>query len=130
MATWQNNPQAGGNVTYTNAERKAMGKKWANRAYGTQDPTGKTRIPYSQRGAVDAAHERDTKGCAAVDSSAIAQIGYNDKDSRMVVTFNSGKSYAYFQVSRQRYQAFCDAGSKGRYFNANVRDAYSFRRLG
>lgn len=65
-----------------------------------------------------------------VDSSAIARIGYDPGDQKLVVTFNSGRSYAYFGVSRQRYTAFEHAGSKGRYFNSAIRDKYAFRRLG
>jgi hypothetical protein len=65
-----------------------------------------------------------------VDSSAIARIGYDPDDQRLVVTFNSGRSYAYFGVSRQRFTAFEQAESKGRYLNSQIKGRYSFRRLG
>lgn len=65
-----------------------------------------------------------------VSSSAIARIGYDPADSKLVVTFNSGRSYAYFGVSRQRFTAFEAADSKGRYFNRAIKDNYPFRRLG
>lgn len=65
-----------------------------------------------------------------VDSSAIARIGFGSDANRLVVTFNSGRSYAYFGVSPQTYGKFAAANSKGRFFNANIRDKYAFRRLG
>lgn len=68
--------------------------------------------------------------CEDVDSSAIAGIGYNNDAGRLEVTFQSGRSYAYYDVSRQRYQAFCNAGSKGRYFVKNIRNAYAYAKLG
>ena len=86
-------------------------------------------VPYWQQGAERAAHARDTVSCD-VESSAIAAIGYNSDDKRLVITFNSGKSYAYYGVSTQRYNAFCDANSKGKYFNRAIRNNYNYRRLG
>lgn len=65
-----------------------------------------------------------------VSSSAIARIGYNPADSRLVVTFNSGRSYAYFGVSRQRFVAFEAADSKGNYLNTQIKGRYPYRRLG
>lgn len=68
--------------------------------------------------------------CDDVDSTAISSIGYNNGAGRLEVTFQSGRSYAYYNVSRQRYQAFCNADSKGRYFNKNIRNGYAYAKLG
>ncbi len=65
-----------------------------------------------------------------VSSSAIAAIGYDEDRSRLTVTFQSGRAYAYFNVSPRRYQALCDADSKGRYFNSAIRNKYSYAKLG
>jgi hypothetical protein len=68
-------------------------------------------------------------GCP-VDSSAIASLNYDRDRSTLLVRFNSGSLYAYSGVSRQRYQAFCAASSKGRYLNAQIKGNYPYRRIG
>jgi hypothetical protein len=73
--------------------------------------------------------ERAAQEDCSVDSSAIAAAHYNREASELVLTFTGGRSYAYQGVSPQRYKAFCDSPSKGRYFNSVMRDAYPFRRL-
>jgi len=68
-------------------------------------------------------------GCPDVKSTAVESIGFNDSLGRMTVTFNGGRSYAYYGVSRQKYQAFCAAQSKGRYVNTAVKGQYAYQRL-
>ncbi len=73
---------------------------------------------------------RGSQHCPDVNSSAIADVAYNNALGRLTVKFNTGRTYDYFNVSNQRYQAFCDADSKGRYFNQNIRHAYAYTRRG
>jgi lysyl-tRNA synthetase class 2 len=65
-----------------------------------------------------------------IDSSCIADASYDNQRSTLSITFHTGRSYVYSGVSPQRYKAFCDAGSKGRYFNALIRNVYPYRRIG
>lgn len=68
--------------------------------------------------------------CDEFSSSAISDVAYNTTLGRLTVTFNSGRTYDYFNVSPQRYKAFCEADSKGRYFNQNIRHGYAYTRRG
>ncbi len=70
------------------------------------------------------------KSCDVGKSTAIAAIDYDPYDGNLAVTFTSGKAYKYFGVSHQRYNALCNAESKGAYFSKNIRNRYNFRRLG
>ena len=65
-----------------------------------------------------------------VDSSAIAEIGYNADAGDLYVTFNSGRRYVYSGVSPQRYRAFATAESKGKYLNSAIKNVYPYRKLG
>ena len=42
------------------------------------------------------------------------------------ITFTTGRRYVYFQVPPAAYEDFSAAFSKGRHFNANIRDHYDF----
>lgn len=62
-----------------------------------------------------------------VNSSAITQITYRPKTRVMYVHMTDGTHIAYESVPQEVYEAFISAGSIGKYFNANVRNNYSFR---
>ena len=60
----------------------------------------------------------------AVTSSAISSIGYDEDTKVLEVTFRSGSSYTFSGVPMSVFQDFVGAGSKGAYFNANIKDSY------
>jgi hypothetical protein len=61
-----------------------------------------------------------------VDSSIVAAAGY-DADLRiLVILFNSGKAYQYFEVPPEVYQGFLAASSKGHFMLENVIDNYPY----
>jgi hypothetical protein len=62
-------------------------------------------------------------------SSAIDNIDYDPRTAQLTVTFNSGRRYAYFGVSPQRYRAFMAAPSKGQYLNYSIKGQYSYRQI-
>ncbi|HVZ99678.1 MAG TPA: KTSC domain-containing protein [Caulobacterales bacterium] len=62
-------------------------------------------------------------------SSALQRYLYDAEKSELVVTFPSGKSYAYEDVPLAVYEALCAADSKGAFFNAHIRDEYYMREL-
>jgi hypothetical protein len=64
-----------------------------------------------------------------VDSSAILEIDYDGARRRLQVTFVSGHCYAYEEVTAEAHRAFVEAESKGRHFQAEIRERYRFRRL-
>jgi hypothetical protein len=61
----------------------------------------------------------------AVDSSAILRIRYQPQGETLLVTFITGKTYAYDGVPAPIYDAFLAADSYGQFFNAHIRDRYS-----
>ncbi|MEB3213696.1 MAG: KTSC domain-containing protein [Leptolyngbyaceae bacterium] len=64
-----------------------------------------------------------------VESSMIQAFGY-DKDSQtLVVIFNSGKTYQYFEVPAEVYEDLLEADSKGSYMRSFVIDYYPYRLM-
>ena len=63
-------------------------------------------------------------------SEAIDVVEYDERRTRLFVRFRSGEAYAYGDVSPDVYRAFLEAPSKGRFFQAKIRDHYPFERLG
>ena len=64
-----------------------------------------------------------------VESAAIREIDYEPRARRLRVTFRSGERYAYRGVPAEVCRAFVEADSKGRFFQAQIRDRYAFERL-
>lgn len=64
-----------------------------------------------------------------VDSSAISAIDYDGERAKLMVRFASGECYVYVGVPGEVHRSFCDAQSKGRFFQAEIRDRYPYNRL-
>lgn len=62
----------------------------------------------------------------AVDSSAIASIEYTQI---LDVKFKSGTSYRYFGIPEDVYFGFRDSDSKGKFFQQNIKNRYTFERM-
>ena len=62
-------------------------------------------------------------------SSVIGHIAYRESRSELIVTFASGKTYAYGLVPKRVYDDFLRSRSKGNFFNTHIRDHYPARRL-
>ena len=60
----------------------------------------------------------------SIDSTAIAQIGYDDEEEILYLTFKDGKSYELPGFSEIELARWLGAESKGGYFNAYVRGKY------
>jgi ectoine hydroxylase-related dioxygenase (phytanoyl-CoA dioxygenase family) len=60
-------------------------------------------------------------------SSVIGHIAYRESRSELIVTFASGKTYAYGLVPKRVYDDFCRSEAKGNFFNAHIRDRYPTR---
>lgn len=63
-------------------------------------------------------------------SSVIRRFSYDEPRRRLRVTFVSGEIYEYDGVPPEVHAALCETFSKGRFFGPNIRDRYSFRRIG
>ena len=58
----------------------------------------------------------------------ITRIGLGVRLKEVAVTFTSGEVYTYYQVPKPVHAAFKAAFSKGRFFNAHIKDRYDVRR--
>ena len=64
-----------------------------------------------------------------VDSTAISAIDYDHDRAKLLVRFASGERYVYVGVPGEVHRSFCEAESKGRFFQSQIRDRYPFNRL-
>lgn len=62
-----------------------------------------------------------------VDSSNLSSVGY--EDNTLYVSFNHGGTYSYSGVPQSVYQNLLNASSKGKYFAANIKNSYPFKKL-
>lgn len=66
----------------------------------------------------------------SVASSNIAAIGYSDQTETLEVEFLNGTIYQYYGVPRAMYDQLMAEGSKGRFLNTYIKNAYAFSRVG
>lgn len=59
-----------------------------------------------------------------VDSSNIISIGYDELKKVLEIEFKNG-IYQYLNFSKEVYEKFIDASSKGSFFHRFIRDKYS-----
>ena len=62
-------------------------------------------------------------------SRVIRDFSYNVATRQLVVTFVTGRVYAYAGVPPEVHNAFRASGSKGRFFNQEIRDNYDCREI-
>ncbi len=62
-------------------------------------------------------------------SSVIQDFSYNVASRLLVVTFVTGRIYAYAEVPPDVVNAFRNSGSRGRFFNTEIRDGYDCREI-
>jgi hypothetical protein len=65
-----------------------------------------------------------------VESTTVRSVGYESHSKVLEIEFQSGEIYQYLDVPEAVHRKFRRAGSKGRYFNDEIRDDYAFVRLG
>ena len=64
----------------------------------------------------------------AVDSTALASIGYEPESRTLEIEFRSGSVYRYFEVEQEVYERLLVATSRGRFFSRHIRDRYPYVR--
>ena len=65
----------------------------------------------------------------AVQSKDLAIVGYNAEKQELEVTFKAGGVYIYSNVPEGVYQALMMAPSHGTYFNQNIKDKFSAKKI-
>lgn len=63
------------------------------------------------------------------DSTAIREIDYDAGRAKLLVRFVSGQLYVYVGVPGEVHRSFVRAPSKGRFFQAEIRDRYPYNRV-
>ncbi len=66
----------------------------------------------------------------SVASSNISSIGYDAGTETLEVEFLSGSIYQYYNVPQNIYDQLMQAGSKGRFLNTYIKNAYPYSRVG
>lgn len=64
-----------------------------------------------------------------VSSSDLQRVGYDAASKTLYIRFHSGGVYSYASVPPAVYNDLLAAPSKGKYFHANIRPFFSYRRL-
>lgn len=59
-----------------------------------------------------------------VRSSAILAVGYDPGAQQMRIQFHEGHTYTFCRVPKSIFDGLLAAGSKGRYYDQNIRDRY------
>lgn len=59
-----------------------------------------------------------------VESSNIAEVGYDGETETLYVTFKNGATYGYLRVPAKKAMALLNAPSKGAYLADHIRDVY------
>jgi len=65
-----------------------------------------------------------------VSSSNLASVGYDSETQTLRIEFGSGGVYEYHNVPEAEYQGLMSASSKGSYFHQNIKDRYSYSKIG
>ena len=63
-------------------------------------------------------------------STVIRRFDYRADSRELIVEFVTGRIYVYSDVPEEAAGRMRAAYSKGRYFNARIRDAYPCREIG
>jgi KTSC domain len=66
----------------------------------------------------------------SVASSNIASIGYDEGTETLEVEFLNGTVYQYYNVTQIVYEQLMQEGSKGRFLNTYIKNAYPYSRVG
>lgn len=65
----------------------------------------------------------------SVQSSDLLSVGYDQGGSILEIEFKSGDVYQYLNVPGNIYINLMSAASHGRFFNANIKNIYSYRKI-
>lgn len=66
----------------------------------------------------------------SVASSNISSIGFDPATETLEVEFLNGSIYQYYNVPQNMYDKLMAEGSKGRFLNTYIKNAYPYSRVG
>ena len=127
---WQRLERETSNSAITNALRsREIELSLALTVEKWQEIANNTSVPNVRLTLEDEGIEAQRDGWIHVDSSCIDAIAYSRSESTLLIRFNRGDIYRYFQVDETTFLNFCDARSKGEYFNQHIKDCYNYQLL-
>lgn len=62
-------------------------------------------------------------------SSRILKMSYIKSKKLLIITFNSGATYEYYDVPTEVTDGIIQADSLGKYFDKNIKGIYNYRRV-
>jgi hypothetical protein len=65
-----------------------------------------------------------------VTSTNLASVGYDSATRILCIKFRSGDVYEYYDVPEAEYQGLMAASSKGSYHHQNIKNHYSYKKIG
>lgn len=65
----------------------------------------------------------------SVASSNIASIGYDEGSETLEIEFLNGTVYQYYNVPKNIYDQLMQEGSKGKFLNTYIKNAYPYSRV-
>ena len=66
----------------------------------------------------------------SVESSVIAEVGYEPQTAVLEIVFTSGEAYRYYAVPPSVHRGLLAARSVGGFFSERIRDVYPTEHLG
>lgn len=66
----------------------------------------------------------------SVASTNLASAGYDGTTQTLEVQFLNGRVYQFYGVPEDMHRQLMQAASKGKFFNAHIRNSYPFSRVG
>ncbi len=64
-----------------------------------------------------------------VNSRNLAAVDYDEESRTLFIWFQSGGRYKYFDVPEEIFHGLLNAGSKGKYFHAHIKNTYRYVRV-
>lgn len=64
-----------------------------------------------------------------VDSSNIAEVGYDEQFATLELMFRDGRVYQYFDVPKSVHEDLMGAASIGKYFQSCIRGVFRYARV-
>ena len=62
-------------------------------------------------------------------SKNIASVSYDDANEILEISFVSGRTYSYSNVSRETYDAFMQHPSKGYFFHHVIKGKFPYKEI-
>jgi hypothetical protein len=64
-----------------------------------------------------------------ITSTTLNAVGYDEDSQTLEMEFKTGSVYQYAGVPSSEFEGLMNADSKGKYFNANIKNRYPFTKL-